>query len=125
MHWRLPNVYTFDSDLSLLLAIFIKDTDNQFYTKILRVSCMWTIAAMDLVYKTEKSSFVLRPIGFLHMILSTKLDIASRRSVSPDGTWLKRECVGLEPFSWSTRSGFFTVGHKQGPTYSPPPPPPL
>ena len=35
--------------------------------------------------------------------LMQKLDIASRCSVSPDGTWLKRECVGLEsPVSWST-----------------------
>ena len=50
-----------------------------------------------------------------------KLDIASRRSVSPDGTWLKWECVGLEPVFWSTRSGFSIVRHKEGLTYPPPP----
>ena len=41
-------------------------------------------------------------ILLLHMLLVVrnvlKLDIASRHNVSPDGTWLKRECIGLEPF---------------------------
>ena len=39
----------------------------------------------------------------------SELEIASRRSVSPDGTSLRREYVGLEPVSWSTRSGFSIV----------------
>ena len=40
---------------------------------------------------------------------SRKLETAARRSVSPDGTYLRPEYVGLEPVSWSTRSGFSIV----------------
>ena len=46
-----------------------------------------------------------------------KLDIVSQCSLTPDGTWLKRECPRFELVSWSTRSGFSIVGHKEGPVY--------
>ena len=71
----------------------------------------------------DKTEYLLIGSGVQKTKINSKFEIGSRRSVSPDGTWLKHECVRLEPFSWSSRSGFAIVGHKEGPTYSPTPPP--
>ena len=66
-----------------------------------------TMLSVDNVSNTVIHDIICKM--YCGILKEIKLEIVSRRSVSPDGTQLRREYVSLEPVSWNTRSGFSIV----------------